>query len=85
MKTILIKSGEYYSSNSYFISSLDVAVFGENGTLIIPKPGVIAFQGVGDDNIFCSKCNYILASKININQIQTLSIKCPSCGFITKV
>lgn len=85
MKKILIKSGNYPLSNSIILPSLDVGIFGENGTVLIPSPNKIAIQGVGDEDILCSQCNYVLANKIARNQIQKLSIKRPSCGYVNKL
>jgi len=80
MKAILIKSGEYVLSNSFVLPSLDLCLVGEQGTVLVPKPNALAFLGVGSKDIRCSKCNYVLAMKINRPQIQNLTVKCPACG-----
>lgn len=80
MRAILIKSGEYVLSNSFVLPSLDLCLVGEQGTVLVPKPNALAFLGVGSKDIRCPKCGYVLAMKINRQQIQNLTIKCPACG-----
>lgn len=77
MKKILIKSGEYHLTNTIVFPSLDVGLVGEDGTILVPVLNIIALQGVGDGDLLCPKCDYVLANKISRNQVQKLAIKCP--------
>jgi len=85
MKAVLIKRGEYLLSNSFVLPSLDVCLLGEEGTVLVPQPNVLAIYGLGNKDIKCSKCGYVLAMKIKRLQIQNLAIKCPSCGCINQL
>jgi len=78
MKAILIKKGEYTLSNSFVLPSIEVCLLGEEGTVLVPEPNVLPIIGLGDKDIKCSKCGYILAMKIKRPQIQNIAIKCPS-------
>jgi hypothetical protein len=82
MKKIIIKSGEYTLSKTVKIRTLDTVIVGEQGALLIPAPNILAFQGIGEEDILCSNCDFVLANRILRSQIQ-ISIKCPSCGKIT--
>jgi len=84
MKGILIKRGEYTLSNSFVLPSFDLCLVGEEGTVLIPQPNVLAILGVGNKDIKCSKCNNLLVMKIKRHQVQNLAIKCPSCGSLTQ-
>ena len=79
MKAVLIKNGEYQLSNSFVLPSLDVCLLGEPDTVLVPAQNVLPVLGVGNDDIRCRKCGYILAMKVKRSQIQNLTIKCPSC------
>jgi len=85
MKAILIKKGEYTLSNSFVLPSIEVCLLGEEGTVLVPEPNVLPIIGLGDKDIKCSKCGYILAMKIKRPQIQNLAIKCPSCGSLNQL
>jgi len=85
MKAILIKKGEYLLSNSFVLPSFDICLLGEEGTVLVPEPNVLPILGVGNKDIKCSKCGYILAMKIKRPQIQNLAIKCPSCGYLNQL
>jgi len=85
MKAILIKKGEYLLSNSLVLPSFDICLLGEEGTVLVPEPNVLPILGVGNKDIKCSKCGYILAMKIKRPQIQNLAIKCPSCGYLNQL
>jgi len=85
MKAVLIKSGECILSNSLVLPSLDLCLVGEEGTVLAPKPNALAILGVGNKDIKCSKCGYVLAMKIKRPQIQNLTIKCPSCGNLNQL
>ena len=81
MKTIRLElHGEHRITETIFIRSLDVVMVGEEDTVLVPEPNVISFQGVGNQNIYCKECGAVLAREIGINQISTLSIRCPKCG-----
>ncbi len=80
MKAVLIKKGEYALSNSFVLPSFDVCLLGEQDTVLVPEQNVLPILGVGNKDIKCSKCGYILAMKIKRPQIQNLAIKCPSCS-----
>jgi len=80
MKAVLIKKGDYILSNSFVLPSFDVCLVGEQGTVLVPEPNVLAILGVGKDDIKCFKCGYILAMKVKKRQVQNLAIKCPSCN-----
>lgn len=85
MRAILIKSGEYVLSNSFVLPSLDLCFVGEQGTVLAPKQNALAVLGVGNKDIGCSKCGYVLAMKIKRQQIQNLAIKCPACGNLNEL
>jgi Zn finger protein HypA/HybF involved in hydrogenase expression len=85
MKAILIKKGEYTLSNSFVLPSFDLCLIGEEGTVLAPKQNVLAIIGVGNKDIKCSKCGYMLAMKIKRPQLQNLAIKCPSCGSLNQL
>jgi len=85
MKAVLIKKGEYSLSNSFVLPSFDVCLLGEEGTVLVPQQNVLPIVGLGDKDIKCSKCGYILAMKIKRPQIQNLTIKCPSCGSLNEL
>jgi len=85
MKAILIKKGEYSLSNSLVLPSFDICLLGEEGTVLVPEPNVLPILGVGNKDIKCSKCGYILALKIKRPQIQNLAIKCPSCDYLNQL
>jgi len=85
MKTVLIKSGEYPLSNTLELLSLDVGLVGEEGTILVPAPNILAVLGIGNEDIKCSKCNTFLARRIRRNQVQNLSIRCWKCGYETTV
>ncbi|MGA3291325.1 MAG: hypothetical protein ABSD42_13925 [Candidatus Bathyarchaeia archaeon] len=82
-KNILLAVGTISIDKTMFLPSPDVNVFGlGNQTVVAPKKGVIAFQGVGNCTETCPKCNYILARNIFLNQVQSLAVQCPHCGTI---
>jgi len=85
MKAVLIKKGEYTFSNSFVLPSFDLCLVGEEGTVLVPQPNVLAIIGVGKKDIKCSKCGYILVMKIKRPQILNLAIKCPSCGCLNQL
>jgi DNA-directed RNA polymerase subunit RPC12/RpoP len=85
MKAVLIKKGEYTLSNSFVLPSFDVCLLGVQGTVLIPEPNVLPILGVGNKDIKCAKCGYILAMRIKRPQIQNLAIKCPSCGYLNEL
>ncbi len=80
MKAILIKRGAYILSNSIVLPSHDICLLGEEGTVLAPQPNVLAIIGMGNKDVKCSKCGYILALKIKRPQLQNLVIRCPACG-----
>jgi len=82
MKAVLLKKGEYMLSNSIVLPSFDLCLVGEQDTILVPAPNVLPILGVGNKDVKCSKCGYILAMKIKKPQLQNLSIKCPSCGIV---
>jgi len=84
MKAILLKKGEYTFTNSLVLPSLDVCLLGEQDTVLVPAENVLTILGVGNKDIKCSKCSYILAMKIKKPQLQNLAIKCPSCGTVNQ-
>ncbi len=81
MKAILIKRGAYILSNSFVLPSLDVCLLGEEGTILAPQPNVLAIIGMGNKDIKCSRCGYVLALKVKRLQLQNLVIRCPACGY----
>jgi hypothetical protein len=85
MKAVLIKKGEYVLSNSFVLPSFDVCLVGEQGTILVPQPNVLAIMGMGKDDIKCSKCGYELAMKVKKRQVQNLTIKCPSCNTLNEL
>lgn len=85
MKAVLIKKGEYTLSNSFVLPSFNICLLGEQGTILVPAPNVLAILGVGNKDIKCAKCGYILAMKIKRPQIQNIAIKCPSCGTLNQL
>lgn len=85
MKAILIKKGEHVLSNSFVLPSPDVCLLGEHGTVLVPQSNVLPILGMGNKDIKCSKCHYILAMKIERPQVQNLAIKCPSCGHVNEL
>lgn len=74
MRAVFLKKGEYVLSNSFVLPSLDVCLVGEQDTVLVPGPNVLAILGVGNKDINCSKCGYVLARKIKKPQIQNLAI-----------
>jgi len=85
MKAVLIKKGEYTLGNSIVLPSFNICLLGEEGTVLIPAPNVLAILGVGNKDIKCTKCGYILAMKIKRQQIQEIAIKCPSCSELNEL
>jgi hypothetical protein len=84
IKAILIKRGQHLLSNSIVLPSLDVCLLGEGGTVLVPQPNVLPIIGMGNKDIKCSKCGYVLALKVKRFQIQSLAIRCPSCGHMNQ-
>ena len=84
MKAVLMKKGEYMLSNSLVLPSFDLCLVGEPDTVLVPAPNVLPILGVGNKDIKCSKCGYILAMKIKRQQLQNLAIKCPSCDCLNQ-
>ncbi len=80
MKAVLIKKGDFILSNSLVLPSFDVCLVGEQGTVLVPEPNVLAIMGMGKDDIKCFKCGCVLAMKVKKRQVQNLAIKCPSCN-----
>jgi len=80
MQALLIKKGEHTLSNSLILPSFNLCLLGEEGTVLVPQPNVLPILGVGNKDIKCQKCGYILAMKIKRQQIQEITIKCPSCN-----
>ena len=85
MKAVLIKKGEYVLSNSFVLPSFDVCLVGEQGTVLVPEPNVLAIIGVGKNDVKCSKCGYMLVMKVKRPQVQNLAIKCPSCNTLNEL
>jgi len=85
LKAVLIKKGEYTLSNSFVLPSENLCLLGEEGTVLVPGPNVLAILGVGNKDIRCSKCGYILIMKIKRPQVQNLAIKCPSCDKVNQL
>ena len=85
MKAVLLKKGEYLLSNSFVLPSFDVCLVGEQDTVLVPQENVLAVLGVGNKDIKCSKCDYVLVMKIKRPQLQNLAIKCPSCGTLNQL
>jgi DNA-directed RNA polymerase subunit RPC12/RpoP len=84
MKAILIKRGKYLLSNSFVLPSYEVCLLGEAGTVLIPQPNVLPIIGIGNKDIKCSKCGYVLALNVKRLQIRSLAIRCPSCGYMNR-
>lgn len=84
MRAVFLKTGQYVLSNSFVLPSTDVCLIGEQETILLPKPNVLTILGVGNKDIKCSKCGYVLARKIKKPQIQNLAIKCSSCGTLNR-
>lgn len=80
MNAILIKTGEYVLGNSFVLPSLNMCLLGEQNTILIPQPNVLAVIGIGNADVKCTKCGYVLAMRIKKQQLQDITIKCPSCG-----
>ncbi len=85
MKAVLIKEGEFILSNSFVLPSFDVCLVGEQGTILVPEPNVLAILGMGKDDVKCFKCGYTLVMKVKKLQVQNLTIKCPSCNTLNKL
>jgi hypothetical protein len=85
MRAVFLKKGEYGLSNSLVLPSLDVCLIGEHDTVLVPGPNVLAILGVGNKDIKCSKCGYVLARKIKKPQIQNISIRCSACNTLNKL
>jgi len=85
MKAVLVKKGEFMLSNSIVLPSLDLCLVGEPDTILVPGPNVLPILGVGNKDIKCSKCGYVLAMKIKKPQLQNLAIKCPACGNLNRL
>jgi len=85
MKAVLLKKGEYALGNSIVLPSFNICLLGEPDTVLVPAPNVLPILGVGDKDIKCSKCGYILALKIKRQQVQDITIKCPSCGSLNQL
>ena len=84
MKAVFIKKGEYVLSNSFVLPSFDVCLVGEQGTVLVPEPNVLAILGVGNNDVKCSKCGYMLVMKVKRPQVQNLAVKCPSCNTLNE-
>ena len=82
LKKILIESGEYPLKSTIKMTTTDIVIIGKQGALMVPEPNVLPIEGVGNEDILCPNCNYVLANKIVRSQI-LVPIKCPSCGTIT--
>lgn len=85
MKAVLLKKGEYTLGNSIVLPSFNICLLGEQDTILVPAPNVLPILGVGDKDIKCSKCGYILAMRIKRQQVQDITIKCPSCGSLNQL
>ena len=85
MQALLIKKGEYTLSNSLILPSVNLCLLGEEGTVLIPQQNVLPILGVGNKDIKCQKCGYILAMKIKRPQIQEITIKCPTCNTLNQL
>jgi hypothetical protein len=85
MKAVLLKKGAYLLSNSFVLPSFDVCLVGEQDTVLVPQENVLAVLGVGNKDIKCSKCDYVLVMKIKRPQVQNVAIKCPSCGTLNQL
>ena len=85
MKAVLMKKGEYALSNSLVLPSFDVCLVGEQDTVLVPAQNVLPILGVGNKDVKCSKCGYVLAMKIKRPQVQNLTIKCPSCDALNQL
>jgi len=85
MKAVLIKKGEFTLSNSIVLPSFDLCLVGEEGTVLVPLENVLAILGVGNKDIKCYNCGYILAMRIQRPQVQNIAIKCPACGGLTQL
>ena len=85
LKAVLIKSGEYQLSNSIVLPSFDMCLLGEEGTVLVPGENVLPILGIGNENVKCSKCGYLLVMKINRHQLQNIAVKCPSCGHLNQL
>jgi hypothetical protein len=82
MKKILIESGEYVLKSTIKMPSTDIFIIGKQGAIMVPDPNIVPIEGVGNEDILCANCNYVLASKVAKGQI-LVPIKCPSCGRTT--
>ena len=78
LKKILIESGDYILKSTIKIPAKDIFIVGNQGALIVPEPKVLPIEGVGDEDILCPKCDYVLAKGVARTQI-LVPIKCPSC------
>ena len=83
MKKILIKSGEYVLKSTIKMPTIDVFLIGESDAVLVPVSNILPIEGVGDEDILCSNCSYVLANRIVRNNI-LVPIKCPSCGIINR-
>ena len=81
-KKILIERGEYHLKSTIKVPTTDTFIIGKQGALLVPEPNILPIEGVGNEDIFCAKCNYVLVRKVTNGQI-LVPIKCPSCGRIT--
>jgi hypothetical protein len=85
MANIFMAKGTYPFEKTVFVPP-DATIVGVGSeTLIVPNKGIVAFQGVGNITVTCTKCNYVLVSKVFPNQIQMLAVQCPHCGTIRSI
>jgi hypothetical protein len=82
-KKILIESGEYPLKGTIKMSTTDVFLIGESGAVLVPDLNILAIEGVGNENILCTNCSYVLADRVVRNNI-LVPIKCPSCGTLNR-
>jgi hypothetical protein len=84
MNIIKLGDGEYWFANSVEFTDLSVRLLGEPGTLVRTNIAPI-FVGVGPENVNCDVCGVKLVSKINRDQIDSITIECPECGTLNKL
>ena len=83
MKQVLIKPGRYPFEKTIKIPSTDMYLIGESSAILIPTTGILPIEGLGNEDILCVNCSYLLANRVVSNTI-LITIKCPSCGIINR-
>ena len=84
MNILKLGDGEYWFANTVAFTDLSVILLGETRTLVRTNIAPI-FIGVGLENVNCDVCGVKLVSKINRDQIDSITIECPECGSLNKL